>query len=53
VTSGTFSPTLQRPIAMAYVDAAAAVEGTELQVEIRGSREAAKLVRLPFYVRPR
>jgi aminomethyltransferase len=53
VTSGTFSPTLQRPIAMAYVDAAAAVEGTELQVEIRGSREAAKVVRLPFYVRPR
>lgn len=53
VTSGTFSPTLQRPIAMAYVETDAAAEGTELHVEIRGSREAAKVVRLPFYVRPR
>lgn len=51
VTSGTFSPTLQRPIAMAYVDKAYGAPGTELTVDIRGSREPARTVRLPFYQR--
>ncbi len=53
ITSGTFSPTLQRPIAMAYVQPGAAAEGTQLQIDIRGSREPARVVRLPFYSRPR
>ena len=53
VTSGTFSPTLQRPIAMAYVQPEVASEGTELQIDIRGSREPARVVRLPFYSRNR
>lgn len=51
VTSGTFSPTLQRPIAMAYVAREHATPGTELLVDIRGSREPAQVVRLPFYKR--
>lgn len=51
VTSGTFSPTLLRPIAMAYVNAAAADPGTELAVDIRGALEPAKVVPLPFYRR--
>jgi aminomethyltransferase len=51
VTSGTFSPTLQRPIAMAYLPSQYAEPGTELAVEIRGSIEPARVVKLPFYKR--
>lgn len=53
VTSGTFAPTLQRPIAMAYVNAASANAGTELAVDIRGSVLPARVVDLPFYSRPK
>ncbi|MDR1996882.1 MAG: glycine cleavage system aminomethyltransferase GcvT [Candidatus Margulisbacteria bacterium] len=51
VTSGTFSPTLNEPIAMAYL--AAADESTVL-VQIRGKMARARVVALPFYsnVRP-
>ncbi len=52
VTSGTFSPTLQCPIAMAYLDRNLAVEGTSIDVDIRGSTAAAEIVKLPFYQRP-
>jgi aminomethyltransferase len=51
VTSGTFSPTLNRPIAMAYVARAQSAPGSELTVDIRGSREPARVVELPFYKR--
>ena len=51
VTSGTFSPTLEKPIAMAYVDAAYSQVGTELAVDIRGRAEPARVVKLPFYRR--
>lgn len=53
VTSGTFGPTVQRSIAMAYVDAAHAAEGTTLDVDLRGTTNAAKVVKLPFYRRPK
>ncbi len=49
VTSGTFAPTLQKSIAMAYVDAAQAAEGTELVADLKGTMEPAKVVKLPFY----
>jgi aminomethyltransferase len=58
VTSGAPSPTLGRPIAMAYVTAQIAAEarsatgGGRLAVDIRGSAEPAELVPLPFYKRP-
>jgi aminomethyltransferase len=57
VTSGAPSPTLGRPIAMAYVTPTAAEmarsEGGErLAIDIRGSAEPADLVPLPFYKRP-
>ena len=48
VTSGGFSPTLGHPIAMAYVDAAHAAEGTELDLEVRGRRLPARVVPMPF-----
>jgi len=51
VTSGTFSPTLEKSIAMAYVAPAQAPVGTALTVDIRGQREPAKVVKLPFYKR--
>jgi aminomethyltransferase len=51
VTSGTFSPTLGYPIAMGYVHPDAAAPGTELVVDIRGRREPARVVELPFYRR--
>lgn len=53
VTSGTFSPTLQRVLAMAYVDPPAIPPGTSLEVDIRGQPAAARVVGLPFYRRPR
>ena len=51
ITSGTMSPTLQKSIAMAYVDAARAAEGTSLAVDLKGSIVLAKVVKLPFYKR--
>jgi aminomethyltransferase len=51
VTSGTFSPTLEKSIAMAYVSAAESAAGTNLTIDIRGQRERATVVKLPFYKR--
>ncbi|WP_210587983.1 glycine cleavage system aminomethyltransferase GcvT [Streptomyces sp. GESEQ-35] len=52
VTSGAPSPTLGKPIAMAYVDAAHAAPGTAgVAVDIRGSHEPYEVVALPFYKR--
>ncbi|MEP0188890.1 MAG: glycine cleavage system aminomethyltransferase GcvT [Erythrobacter sp.] len=48
VTSGGFSPTLGRPIAMAYVDAAHTAEGTALECEVRGKRLPASVSPMPF-----
>jgi glycine cleavage system T protein (aminomethyltransferase) len=52
VTSGTQSPTLGVPIAMAYVAPGDAEPGTVVDVEIRGARVSARVVALPFYRRP-
>ncbi len=51
ITSGSFSPTLGRPIAMGYVAADCAQPGTDVEVDIRGRKELAQLVELPFYRR--
>jgi aminomethyltransferase len=51
VTSGTFSPTLQKSIAMAYVRPDWAVPGTEVSVDLRGRHEPARVTTLPFYRR--
>ena len=51
VSSGTFSPTLEKPIAMAFVEPHAAKLGTELDVDLRGRSLPAKVVELPFYKR--
>jgi aminomethyltransferase len=46
VTSGTFSPTLKKPLAMALVDASAAKD--ELVVDVRGRDIACRRVAFPF-----
>jgi aminomethyltransferase len=51
VTSGTQSPTLGLPIAMAYVAPGDAEPGTILAVEIRNAPVPTKVVDLPFYRR--
>jgi aminomethyltransferase len=52
VTSGTLSPTLGYPIALAYVPPALAKVGQTLAVEIRGKHYPAQVVKRPFYKRP-
>ena len=52
VTSGTHSPTLGSPIAMAYVAPGDASPGTIVGVEIREQLVEAEVVSLPFYRRP-
>ena len=51
VTSGTFGPTVQKNIALAYVPAALSKVGTELAVRIRERDVPAKVVKTPFYKR--
>lgn len=51
VLSGTFSPTLQTPIATALVEKAALDSGEPLTVEIRTQKQTAHIVKLPFYRR--
>lgn len=48
LTSGGFSPSLQRPIAMAYVDRAQAAVGTALEIDVRGKRLSATVTAMPF-----
>lgn len=53
VTSGAPSPTLEKPIAMAYVPLHLAAPGTRVSVSLRGTLEDADVVELPFYTRAR
>lgn len=48
VTSGGFSPSLEAPIAMAYVPAASAEPGTAITLEQRGKLFPAKVAPTPF-----
>jgi len=49
VTSGVFSPTLEKAIGMAYVAPEFASIGQELSVDLRGKQVSASVVDLPFY----
>ncbi|GLY15573.1 glycine cleavage system aminomethyltransferase GcvT [Kineosporia rhizophila] len=51
ITSGALSPTLGRPIALAYVDREEALAGRGLQVDVRGTHLAFEVVPYPFYKR--
>jgi aminomethyltransferase len=52
VTSGTMSPSLQKPIGMAYVPATMAGEGTPLWIDIRGKSVKGVVVKAPFLPKP-
>jgi aminomethyltransferase len=49
VLSGTVSPSLGIPIGTCYLPRPAASEGTAFEVEIRGRRLPASVVKTPFY----
>jgi aminomethyltransferase len=51
VTSGTFSPSLERPIGMGYVETASARSGGTLEIRAGETRLAATIVPRPFYTR--
>ena len=48
VTSGTFSPSLERAIGLGYVSSALSEVGKTIQVGIRGKEVVASIVQLPF-----
>ncbi|MCA1749081.1 MAG: glycine cleavage system aminomethyltransferase GcvT [Parasphingopyxis sp.] len=48
ITSGGFSPTLERPIAMGYVPLAAAEPGNEITIEQRGKLFTGRVAKMPF-----
>jgi aminomethyltransferase len=51
ITSGALSPTLGYPIAMAFVSPRVSEPGTELTIDVRGTKIPATVTELPFYRR--
>jgi aminomethyltransferase len=51
VTSGTHSPSLERPLGMGYVETALAASGTALEIEAGSTMLAARVTARPFYTR--
>ncbi|OQY08675.1 MAG: hypothetical protein B6I29_05090 [Marinitoga sp. 4572_148] len=49
ITSGTVSPTLDKPVALAMLNKPYYKKDTEIEVEIRGKRVKAKVIKTPFY----
>jgi aminomethyltransferase len=49
VTSGTFSPCLERGIGMAYVSPERAEPGTRIEIDVRGTVRPAVIERKPLY----
>jgi aminomethyltransferase len=48
VTSGTLGPTLNQPVAMAWLDAVHAAPGTVVHAEVRGKRLPMTVSAMPF-----
>jgi aminomethyltransferase len=51
VTSGTFSPTLNKAIGLAFIDINFNVPDTQIEIAVRDTMVQAKIVKLPFYKR--
>ncbi len=49
VTTGSYSPTLEKNIGMALIDSRYAAEGNEIDIVIRGRALKGKVVKIPFY----
>jgi aminomethyltransferase len=53
VTSGTWSPSFEKALGMAYVPVELAAPGTALEIDVRGRSLPAVVVEMPFYRRPK
>lgn len=53
VSSGSYSPTLEKSLAMAFIRPEKAVVGSVVQVVVRGKEYGARIVKIPFYRRER
>ncbi|MBM3326853.1 MAG: glycine cleavage system aminomethyltransferase GcvT [Calditrichaeota bacterium] len=51
VTSGGYSPILDKAVGLAYIDKPLDVVGTKIAIDVRGRRIAAEIVEMPFYKR--
>lgn len=51
VTSGSYSPTLEKNLGLALVDSPYAQEGIEIEIAIRNKKAKAKVVKKPFYTK--
>ena len=49
VTSGSYGPSVDRYVGLAYVPTARAAVGSEIEVEIRGQPRPARVVKTPFH----
>ena len=49
ITSGTFGPSVNGPIAMGYIDKEFSKDNTKILVEVRGKKYPANICGLPFY----
>ena len=49
ITSGTFGPSVNGPIAMGYIDKEFSKTNTKVLVEVRGKKYPANICGLPFY----
>jgi aminomethyltransferase len=49
ITSGTFGPSVNAPVAMGYINSKYAEVGTKIQLEVRGKKHGGKVSELPFF----
>ncbi|MBI3629841.1 MAG: glycine cleavage system aminomethyltransferase GcvT [Candidatus Rokubacteria bacterium] len=49
VTSGSYGPSVDRYIGVGYVETPLSAVGAEIQVEVRGAAQAARVVKTPFH----
>jgi aminomethyltransferase len=49
VTSGSYAPSVDRAVALAYVESALAAPGTDVGVDVRGRVRPARVARIPFH----
>ena len=49
ITSGTFGPSVNAPVAMGYINSKFAEKGTKIQLEVRGKKYGGKVSELPFF----
>ena len=49
ITSGTFGPSVQEPIAMGYIENSYSKIDTKVFLEVRGKKYPASISNLPFY----